>query len=38
VCLVFLDCLERGPEFFSRIMTGDESWILEYNPDANLFF
>ena len=34
MCLDLLDCLEREPEFFSRVMTGDESWILEYNPET----
>ena len=29
-----LDHLEREPEFFSRIITGDESWILEYDPET----
>jgi len=33
VCLDLLDCLERNPEFFSHIITG-ESWILEYNPET----
>jgi len=32
VCLNLLDHLEREPEFFSHVITGDESWILEYNP------
>jgi len=32
VCLDLLDRLEREPEFFSRIITGDESWIVEYDP------
>jgi len=32
VCLDLLDHLERKPEFFNRIITGDESWILEYEP------
>ena len=31
VCLDLLDRLERGPEFFSRVITGDKSWILEKN-------
>ena len=35
VCLDLLDCLEKEPEFFSRIITGDESWILEYDPETN---
>ena len=34
VCLDLLDRLEREPEFFSRIITGDESWILEYDPET----
>ena len=32
VCLDLLDRLEREPEFFSCVITGDESWILEYDP------
>ena len=28
------DRLEREPEFFSRVITGDESWILEYDPET----
>ena len=31
-CLDLLDRLEREPELFSRIITGDESWVLEYDP------
>ena len=27
VCLDLLDRLEKGPEFFTRVITGDESWI-----------
>jgi len=34
VCLDLLYRLEREPEFFSRIITGDESWILEYDPET----
>ena len=34
VCLDLLDQLEREPEFFSRVITGDESWILEYDPET----
>ena len=30
VCLDLLDHTEREPEFFSRVITYDESWILEY--------
>ena len=33
VCLD-LDRLERETEFFSRVITGDESWILEYDPET----
>ena len=32
--LDLLDRLERGPEFFSRVITGDESWIFEYDPET----
>ena len=34
---VFLDLLnplEREPEFFIRVITGKESWILEYDPET----
>jgi len=34
VCLDLLDRLEREPEFYSRDITGDESWILEYDPET----
>ena len=34
VCLDLLDHLEMEPEFFSRIITGDESWILEYDLET----
>ena len=34
VCLDLLDRLEREPEFFSRVITGNESWILEYDPET----
>ena len=34
VCLDLLDRLQREPEFFSRVITGDESWILEYDPET----
>jgi len=34
VCFVLLGGLEREPEFFSRVITGDESWILEYDAET----
>jgi len=34
VCLDLLDRLEREPESFIRVITGDESWILEYDPET----
>ena len=34
VRLDLLDRLEREPEFFSGVITGDESWILEYDPET----
>ena len=33
-CLDLLDRLEGEPEFFSRVITGDESWFLEYDPET----
>ena len=33
VFLDLLDHLEREPEFFSHIITGNESWILEYDSE-----
>ena len=32
VCLDLLNHLKREPEFFSCVITGNESWILEYDP------
>ena len=34
MCVNLLDRLEREPELFNRVITGDESWILEYNPET----
>ena len=34
VFLDLLDRLEREPEFFNRVITGDESWILDYDPET----
>ena len=34
VCLDLLYRLEREPVFFSRVITGDELWILEYDPET----
>ena len=34
VFLDLLDRLEREPEFFNHVITGDESWILEYEPET----
>jgi len=34
VCLDLLDRLEREPKFFSCVITGDESWILEYDLET----
>ena len=38
MCLDLLDHLEREPEIFSRVITGDESWVLEYDPRQNAKF
>ena len=34
VYLDLLDRLERKTKFFSRVITCDESWILEYDPET----
>ena len=34
VCLDLLDLLEREPEFFYCVITGDELSILEYDPET----
>ena len=34
VCLDLLDRLDREPGFFSCVITGDESWILEYDSET----
>ena len=34
VCLDLLDRLVRVPELFSRVITGDESWILKYDRET----
>jgi len=34
MCLDLRDRLEREPEFFIRVITGDESWILEHDPET----
>jgi len=34
VCLDLLGRLEKEPEFFSCVITGAESWILEYDPET----
>jgi len=35
VCLDVLDRLQGEPEFFSRVITGDESWIFVTTPRQN---
>ena len=34
VCLDILDRLERETEFLSHVITGDESWVLEYDYET----
>jgi len=34
VCLELLECIENDKNFFKHIITGDEMWIFEYNPDT----
>jgi len=34
VCLDFLECIENDKTFFKHVITGDEMWIFEYDPDT----
>lgn len=33
-CLDFLDSIENDPHFLERVITGDESWVFEYDPET----
>lgn len=30
----FLEQIENDPSFLERVITGDESWIFEYDPET----
>ena len=32
VCLDFLERIENDKKFFKHVITGDETWIFEYDP------
>jgi len=32
VCLDLLELIENDENFFKHVITGDESWIFEYDP------
>ena len=34
VCKDILDCLETEPDLLDNVITGDESWIFEYDPET----
>lgn len=34
MCQKFHDCYETDPEFLNRVITGDETWIFEYNSET----
>ena len=34
ICQELLDRLKRQPNFMDRAVTGDESWIFEYDPET----
>ena len=34
VCLDLLECIENDKNFFKHVITGDETWIFEYDPDT----
>ncbi|XP_066261786.1 protein GVQW3-like [Euwallacea similis] len=33
-CLDFLESIENEPNFVERVITGDESWVFEYDPET----
>jgi hypothetical protein len=33
-CQDLQEKLERDPEFLSKIITGDETWVYSYNPET----
>ncbi|VVC26068.1 Armadillo-like helical [Cinara cedri] len=33
-CLDFLEQIENDPSFLERVITGDEPWIFEYDPET----
>ena len=33
-CLDFLNSIENDPHFLERVITGDESWVFEYDPET----
>ena len=34
VCKDILECLETEPNLLDKVITGDESWIFEYDPET----
>jgi hypothetical protein len=34
ICQEILDRLETEPDFMDRVITGDESWVSEYDPET----
>jgi hypothetical protein len=34
VCLDLLECIGNDEKFFEHVITGDESWIFEYDPET----
>ncbi len=33
-CVDFLESIENDPHFLERVITGDESWVFEYDPET----
>ena len=34
VCQDIIECLEDDPDLLGRVITADESWIVEYDPET----
>ena len=34
VCQDITECLEAEPDLLNSVITGDETWVFEYDPEA----
>jgi len=36
MCLDFLEQIKNDPSFLEHVITGDKTWIFEYDPETKL--